>query len=313
MNDVVNYFGLEKNSSADVILKKIHLKRKKNSFPKFIIEFLEKEFLKTNDVRYFNELLWICGDELILSNTLLQHFNCNMKNSKYSFPFDKNLEYCLTLSSSKVDVDVNYFSYNKIALIGNPLHFILPYLKFKKNKIKVDVINVKYHPNKTLKILFNNKTISFLFKCFFGQGYTEITINDKSELKKIKLNKQYDVGFHKLSFIIGNNLISSFSKGLINDHWGALPLFKGRSTLLYSKLFGAKKVVTNHLITKEIDAGKILLYTAINNKKDIYWGLKERVYTSIYLLCRSNFIDVDNKIGEIFYEMHPWLIKQLKK
>jgi len=313
MNDVINYLGLDINSSAESILKKIHLKRNKNSFPHFIIKFLEQEYLKTNDIRYFNELLWLFGDEPILSNTLLQHFNCNIKNRKYSFPFEKKLEYCLTLSSSKVHVDLNYFSCNKIALIGNPLHFILPYLKFKKNKINVDVINVKYHPNKKLKILFNNKIITFLFKFFFGQGYTEIVINAKNELKNFKINEQYDVGFHKLSFIIGDNVISSFNKGLINDHWGALPLFKGRSTLLYSKLFGAKKIVTNHLITNEIDAGKILLFTEINNKKDIYWGLKDRVYKSINLLCKSSFVDVDNKMGKMFYEMHPWLIKKLKK
>ncbi|OIQ27869.1 MAG: hypothetical protein BM564_10730, partial [Bacteroidetes bacterium MedPE-SWsnd-G2] len=157
-----------------------------------------------------------------------------------------------------------------------------------------------------------NRFISILYKIIFFNDYVEIDIPSKKDLKNFKLPKFYDVGFHKLSFIIGENVTKNFKEGLVNDHWGALPLFKGRSTLHYSKLFGAKKVITNHLIEEGIDSGKILMYSSLKSKMDIYLGLKNRIFNSLNLLCQNKLLDVDNQKGYIFYEMHPWLIDKLK-
>ena len=149
----------------------------------------------------------------------------------------------------------------------------------------------------------------------FRNSYKQVSINNKTDLKSFKLPKQYDVGFHKLSFIIRKNVISSFNKGLINDHWGKLPFLKGRSTLMYSKLFGIEPIITNHLIDKYIDSGKIICFTSLKNKNEklnIYFGLYKRIYKSILLLSSNTFKEIDNKQGVMFYEMHPWIINKLQ-
>lgn len=316
MNNIFDFFDLESDVSNELILKKIHFKRTQNVMPDFIIEFLENEYLKTNDIRFFNELLWVVNADATKLKQSIIHFNSNYINHIYNFCFDKKFEDCLKLNTTEFVLNKNDFNNKKIALIGNPIHFILPFLKFKKNKIALDVINVKYHPSKIMKILFYNKIFSLIFKLVFGKGYYEINIDNKTDLRSFKIPKKYDVGFHKLSFIIRENIISSFRLGLINDHWGALPLFKGKSTLLYSKLFGANLTITNHLINKEIDSGKILMYTNIKTKsikKEIYFGLSDRIFKSTCLLCKNKFIELDNKQGHTFYETHPWLIHKIKK
>ena len=160
--------------------------------------------------------------------------------------------------------------------------------------------------------IFNN--LSPLYKVIFGSSYHKIDVNNKSQLSKIKISKKYDIGFHKLSFIIKENIISCFSKGLINDHWGALPFIKGRSSLLYSKLLGISPVITTHLISKCIDSGKIINYYPLKSKflkLQIILGLSNRIFDSLNLLSQMKFRKIDNKMGYVFYEMHPWLISKI--
>ena len=93
-----------------------------------------------------------------------------------------------------------------------------------------------------------------------------------------------------------------------------MPFLKGRSTLLYSKLLGVEPVITNHLIDKNIDSGKILCYTSLkkrNQKFNIIFGLYKRIYNSVLLLSSNKFIEINNKDGLIFYEMHPYLKNKL--
>ena len=180
---------------------------------------------------------------------------------------------------------------------------------------KVDVINVKYHPNKELNRILNSPLVNLFFKLIFLGAFYQVSITSKEDLKTFKLSKQYDVGFHKLSFIIRDNIISCFNKGLINDHWGALPILKGRSTLLYSKFFGIDPIITNHLVEKDIDSGKIICFTSLKNKNnmlEIIFCLYKRIYQSILLLSSNTFKAIDNKKGNMFYEMHPWIIDKIK-
>ena len=316
MINVTDTLGLKNDAPDELILRKIHFQRVKKDFPDIVNDYLCDRYLKTNDVRFFNELLWLVKGDISKIKQSIDHFNLNFIDSKHIFCYGNNLKYCLNIYNAELAINKDNFKNKEIALIGNPVHFILPFLKFKKNNIPVDIINVKFHPNKIIGVLFFNIFFSYIFKLIFGKSYHEININKKSELNTFKIHKKYHVGFHKLNFIIKDNIISNFSLGLINDHWGALPLFKGRSTLHYSRLFGANQVITNHLINNEIDSGKVLMYTRINSsqtKKIIYLKLKDRIYNSINLLSKSCFIDVDNKLGYMFYEMHPWLIKKIKK
>jgi len=306
-----SFLGITKKDSPELLLKKIHFKRLKIHFPIIFLKEIENEYIKTNDVRIFNELLWICGGETQKIPESIKKFNTHFKNGKYEHDYDPNL---LNLDYKNIKINNIDFENNSVALIGNPLFFILPYYKLLKYGIKPDIIHVKYHPNKYLKKIFSS--FSIVYRVIFKKRYFQIDIDNKSQINKFKLTKKYDIGFHKLSFIIKENIISSFKKGLINDHWGALPFVKGRSTLLYSKLLGVPQIITTHLIEKNIDSGEIINYYPLKNKHikfQILSGLSSRILESLYLLSKMKFRETDNRKGFIFYEMHPWLIKKINK
>lgn len=302
--------------NAETSLRKIHFKRlKKDDDSIRDNKFLHEQYLKTNDVRFFNELLWLNNNAYV--DLSKKHFYQNLNEfNTHVYNYSEEFKSCLKTQPDDITVNETDFLNKKICLIGLPFHFRAAFKKLKKLKADVEVVNVVYHPSLKTKLLLNNKIIRKFYEIYFGSDrYTEIQVKEKSEIKTINLEKQFDVGFHKLSFIISDHLIKQFKLGLINDHWGALPLFKGRSTLNYSRLFGADLIITNHLIKKEIDSGKILLYSKIDPKKiksSIYFGLGDRIVKSISLLCRKNFKDIDNTKGEMFYEMHPFLINHIK-
>lgn len=305
------------NKTEDLLLRKIHFKRlRKEEITNEQLEFLREKYFKTNDIRYFNELLWLDGGKnLELSK---QHFSKQLNKDKaHNYTYSEELKYCLNIDSDEIIINEDDFKNKKVCLIGTPFHFLSAFKKLTKLKVDVDVVNVVYHPNKKVQLLLNNWAASQFYRLYFGKNtYKEIRIKNKSELKNIELNQPYEIGFHKLNFIISDSLIKQFKVGLINDHWGALPLFKGRSTLDYSRLFGAELVITNHLIAKEIDSGPILLYSRINKNKikhSIYFDLGDRIVKSLSLLCRGDIKTINNKEGVLFYEMHPFLKEHIKK
>lgn len=308
-NRVIKHFKLRRNVSNNDILKCIHFNRDKK-IPGFIEEYLTNHFLKFKDIRYFNEYLWIATKkDLIYKNKIV--FKKNFKQNIFKFNYNKKLKYCLNLKKTDVKLDFNRIKNNSICLIGNPIFFIFIYLYLRFKNIKVDVINVKYHNNKIIFFIFYNFIFDLIYKIVFFKNYKIINIKLKKDIKNIKLNKIYDIGFHKLNFIIPKNILKSFKKGLINDHWAPLPLFKGRSSLDYAKLFGSKLIITNHLVTNKIDEGKILLYSEVNNYfpfLSIYFNISKRILFSINQLSLNRFIK--RKINGIyFFKMHPWLKK----
>ena len=152
---------------------------------------------------------------------------------------------------------------------------------------------------------------------FRKNDFYEFKLSTSKDLKLIEMPFNYDIGFHKLNYIIPTSLYAQLKHGLINDHWGALPLFKGRSTLDYSKLFGANLIATNHFIHKKIDSGKIICYTELNPdrlNREIYLGLSDRIIKSLIMFFKEGTKEnIDNREGIVFYEMHPWLKKYIKR
>ncbi len=317
--EVINYFHLNSSTvSDDFLLKKIHLKRLREPLPDCCVSYLFETYMAGSDLRFFNEFLWLSQNRDRYLKALSHFKNQVNQSGFYKYCYDGHLEQCLKFEEELKTVVKDDFSDTSVGLIGTPLHFISAYFKFKGLGISTDIINVKYHKNRKFDLVLNNKLTSLIYRLIFGRKrYFEIDIVDKGELKDIILPKKYDIGFHKLTFIISESLIDQFRKGLINDHWGTLPLFKGRSTLAYSKLFGANLMVTNHLVRPEIDSGDIICFTTLNNKRikrDIYLGLGDRVVKSVGLLASNRIIqDLDNTEGKIFYEMHPWLLNYIKK
>lgn len=313
---VVEHFGLDSSASDDFLLRKIHLGRAKKSMPFFCVSYLFEAFLSTNDVRFFNEFLWLSKEDDLHAEAIKHFKNQLGQNGFYTYCYDEDFRSCLTLKGDDKAITHKDFEKVNVCLIGSPFHFISAYGKLKKLGADIDVINVRYNQSKIQHLILNNAFTSLLYRLVFGKkNYFEIDIADKKELKHITLPKKYDIGFHKLGFIISKSLIDQFRKGLINDHWGALPLFKGRSTLEYSRLFGANLVVTNHLVSPAIDSGVILSFTPLNRKRikrDIYLGLGDRIVHSLGLLASDRKMNLDNTKGKMFYEIHPWLLEYAK-
>lgn len=311
---VLNFLGIDSLEDMNLVLKKIHLKRLNSILPDYVVAFCADKYMESNDVRFFNELLWLVDGNIDSIKQTIKKFESNFENSKYKHDFIEGIIDSKSFMNNPA-IDKSILKSTTVALIGNPIHFIIPFYYFLTKVKKVDVINVKYHPSAKLHRILNSPLINLFFKLIFMGSYKQVSINNKDDLKIFKLPKQYDVGFHKLSFIIRDNIISSFNKGLINDHWGMLPFLKGRSTLLYSKFFGIEPVITNHLIDKDIDSGKIICFTSLKNKNqklNIVFGLYKRIYQSILLLSSNTFKAIDNKQGTIFYEMHPWIINKME-
>jgi hypothetical protein len=311
---VLNFLGIDSLEDMNLVLKKIHLKRLKSNLPDYVVAYCAAKYMESNDVRFFNELLWLVDGNIDSIKETINKFESNFENSKYNHDFSERIIDSKSFINNPA-IDKSVLKSTSIALIGNPIHFIIPFYYFLAKGKKVDVINVKYHPSLKLHKILNSPLINFFFKLIFSGAFKQVSINYKEDLMSFKLSKQYDVGFHKLSFIIRDNIISSFNKGLINDHWALLPLLKGKSTLLYSKLFGVEPIITNHLIDKGIDSGKIICFTSLKNKNqklNIVFGLYKRIYQSILLLSSNTFKAIDNKQGIIFYEMHPWIINKMK-
>jgi folate-dependent phosphoribosylglycinamide formyltransferase PurN len=314
---VLEYFQLNQLASDDLILRKIHLRRLKEEMPAFCKAYLLEVFINTHDVRFFNEYLWLNGKEGISKRASANFKNNIDENGHYKYCYHDELKFCLALKEDSVQLIKNNFENISVALIGSPFHFISAHKRLKRLGIQTDVVNVKYKQSKLRGLILENVLISRIYRLIFGRkNYFEINISNKQELKNIKLPRIYDIGFHKLGFIIPENLINQFSRGLINDHWGALPLFKGRSTLEYSRLFGANLVVTNHLVRPKIDSGSILCFTSLSPKgikRDIYFGLGSRIVKSLNILAAGQIKKIDNEKGKMFYEMHPRLLDHVKK
>ena len=310
---VSNFLGIDSLDDINLILKKIHLKRLKSNLPDFIVEYCASKYMESNDVRFFNELLWLVDGNIKSINRSVKKFKSNFKNFKYNHDFNVGNINSESLINNP-EINKSDLKSTSVALIGNPFHFIIPFYYFLAKGKKVDVINVKYHTRIKYNKILNSPLINLFFKIIFWGALYEISIKSKEDLKTFKLSKRYDIGFHKLSFILSDNIISCFNKGIINDHWGKLPFLKGRSTLLYSKLLGIDPVITNHLIDKDIDSGKIICFTPLKNRNQklkIVFGLYERIYKSVLLLSSNIFKKIDNKQGVVFYEMHPWIINKM--
>ena len=131
------------------------------------------------------------------------------------------------------------------------------------------------------------------------------------------------VGFHKLGFIIRNNILKQFSKGLLNDHWAILPFLRGRSTIEFSILFGFDVGCTIHLVTDKIDEGAIIsihTYKTDNIssikqvRKKIRSDLTNRVVKAINKYTLSGYKTIENNPnkGLTYFNMHSILIKYIE-
>tara|TARA_Y100001968_G_C19124510_1_gene603579 strand:- start:181 stop:759 length:579 start_codon:yes stop_codon:yes gene_type:complete len=134
------------------------------------------------------------------------------------------------------------------------------------------------------------------------------------EIKKEKI----DLSLHRLYGIIRKNIINSSGLGIVNDHVGYLPYFRGMSTIDYSILHGFPIAASIHMIDEGVDTGPILktffyrprqgmsfkeIESAILSKNE------ERIIKVLKMIRNHKVIAKENKVnlGRQFYNLHPTL------
>ena len=52
--EVSNFLGIDSLDNANLVLKKIHLKRLKSNLPDYLVAFCESKFMESNDIDSIN-------------------------------------------------------------------------------------------------------------------------------------------------------------------------------------------------------------------------------------------------------------------
>jgi methionyl-tRNA formyltransferase len=276
-------------------------------------------------VRYFNEFLWFYRESNIdrpLMEGCLDRFSSNLnEKGNHRLPDQLN-QYPVDITGC--DLSKSYSKAHlplRVCLIGFPVFFGPIIKKLKKEGHHVEQFFLPYHPalriNRLLKFRIPVKVLSLLFGNFYP--YRTLNFDYKDDrIGQILREGNFDIGFHKLNFIIKNNIFGAFKIGLLNDHWGYLPLLRGKSTIAYSLLLNIPAIPTMHFINKGIDSGPIAGfypcdYSKAKSVKEIRQifrkTMPERAVAAINHSSKGDFTPKENKkeAGITFYEIHPWL------
>ena len=145
---------------------------------------------------------------------------------------------------------------------GSNLLSLIKYSKIKKSKIKINLVISNNRFSKGLEFAKKNKI-----------KYHVINYSEKSEaelkilgyLKKNKIDLICLAGFMK---ILSSDFIKKFKRPILNIHPSLLPKYKGLNTHRRAiknndKFSGA----TVHLVTPDLDSGKIILQKKVRISK----------------------------------------------
>ena len=254
-------------------------------------ELIRKRTNPSFDVRLLNELLFHVSLEELLAQ---------LESFSYYNPIGSYSQKEPTRLSSKAGQTKNL----EVALIGtNVFHFVIPYIMLTRS-FKIKVVWVKEKSLSVASFVINSFIISLLKGMTIERHH--ITSDKLASLKR-------HIVFHKLNFIIPREVIELFPKGIINDHWGTLPYYRGRSTFEYQKLFNHRRMFTNHLIAEGIDSGDIISFAACG---PIMWWSKyillfKRIRISALRLGFDSLDQNNLNEGATFYKMHKDLTRLL--
>lgn len=297
-----------------------------------ILTFLTIAYQYTRDVRYFNEFLWFY-DQDIESQSLwfltLDNYFCNLsKKNHHHFPlceiqeiqdFIHETSELVKLSRKEV-IDPSL----RIGLFGAPTFSPMIRNRLTNHGLTVTNYHIPFHMDKKINFVFRSKITFWLFCLMKRVNWNFITLNynyKDPKIGDILKAENLDIGFHKFSFIIKNNIIDALRIGLINDHLAILPYIRGRSVVEYSLLFGVPIAATTHLVDEGIDTGSIINiypYPGVENRystvkqigKFIRKDRNFRAVDSIEILARSQRATIGNETekGRTFYSIHPSLV-----
>lgn len=264
-------------------LSKIHRERQNGTVQDVMIEECYLAYRETLDIRFYNEYLWMTAPDVYrgsLSN--YQFIGC----SKFPEHTNKKLESRIIKRDS---LRPNLF------IAESLFHLVQCYFLLGKNLGKIRFIYI------TSQLNLLDKVMLIALKGVEVYKWEEF----------MEGNEKFAIGFHKIRKILPQAFIDKFSMGVINDHWGELPYFRGRSTRKWHALFDRELVITTHLTTKGIDRGDIIgkyRYPFLREVA-IHLFLWKRVADSIRLLSEGIVTLNDKDLGKDFYEMHPLIWK----
>lgn len=140
-------------------------------------------------------------------------------------------------------------------------------LKFRMSKIRVTPKDLKYvHPKKIAEK--------------FGIPYYVVVHNSK-EAESIIKDHKLDLGIILGARILSDSIINSFNVGVLNMHPGLLPENRGLDNIKWAILKNYKQGASCHLISKEIDRGRLVIKEDIevyedDTLLDIYMRLQNK-------------------------------------
>jgi hypothetical protein len=309
------------------LLFRIHYKRKKELPAQQranILDFLSTGYLITDDVRYFNEFLWFYEEHDSakgLMDDCMQRFNANLDEKGRHRMIKKLSDHPVDMSGYDLrDSGDKKNERLKICLIGFPPFFGKMIKQLRKEGHHVEQFFLPYHPNKKISGILKLKLPVRILSLLSGNPYSYRTLDldHKDErIGQVLKEGNFDIGFHKLNFIIRENIFGAFKQGLLNDHWGYLPMLRGKSTIAWSVLLGVPVIPTIHFISSGIDQGPIagyypLDYNRATNTKEIKNIIRKKMPERAIAAIKhagSSFIPKENASGAgvTFYDIHPWL------
>ena len=324
---------------SDRLLLRLHYKRTAildDRVRNKILRFVTIGYLNSDDVRYFNEFLWFSprGTPKYFEVNKYHFRNCVGETCRHSFPLAAVDEVCEWINShTAACIAIGNCQYPmKVATLGpHPL-----FRKFCRN-LGIEFGDVlRFHfPRSTTglrKLLIGTTpTAKVLQKLFYsGKNFHDVESDPKDPHVLDEL-QQYepDLAVHRLGFIIRKNLIAAFRIGILNDHWGALPFVRGRSTPEFSLLFGFPSVSTVHLVDSGVDTGPIVNYYPVNIKRGAsIKGIKRRLsrtkenryVDAVRLIAQTQPNELAERLvlnehhaGLQYFTMHPILSEYVER
>lgn len=316
--------------SCELVLRKIHFVRQKKYSEeeyKIFANFLKSIYLISKDVRYFNEYLWCFKSKVYIKDKeVIDFFYSNLNKSGNHF-HDFNIK-----GNVNMNMNINTLDYLvedkkqhseklKIGLLGVPFYFYR-LIKHKDNLNITSGVAILKHHNRILELVFNNFLFIMISKLFTNNKikWSFIKKNETDSISTIITNQNWDIAFHKLGFILKENIINSVRGGIINEHWGYLPYIRGKSTIEYSILLNIPIVCTHHFVIRKIDCGNIIAkyhipiaqFTNINQiKNHIRKTLSTRIFQTLKGFKQENVLKNKEEDGKTFYLMHPFLLEYI--
>ena len=196
----------------------------------------------------------------------------------------------------------------------NQIKDIEPHILICKNQsnffkfLITQLVSVVYSAKfKLLLKYFVKKRVHFFVK----------PLHAKSVINWLQKQK-YSIGLHAMGVIYRQEVINSFSAGILNSHIGVLPHFRGRSVLEWSLLTGLPTGVTVFFIDDGIDTGKHIIhrhlfscesFSKIGQAKDYAFKLDGLLFKQAIkkLLSKNNQIEL-NEGGPRYYVMSQLFI-----